>query len=125
MPRILLVSARPETLGSFHDYLSGQPEVTLQLAGTGAEALQQVRSDSPHLVIIDHELSDSSPAKLVTDLLMANAMINTAVVSPMSEEEFHEAYEGLGIMARVPLMPTGKEAQNLLDTLRNILGPNA
>ncbi len=125
MLKILLVSARLETLGSFHDYLSGQPEVSLQMAGTGAEAMQQVRSGSPQLVIIDHQLPDSSPAELVTDLLMTDAMINTAVVSPMSEEEFHESYEGLGIMARVPLMPTEKEARNLLNTLGNILGPNA
>jgi DNA-binding response OmpR family regulator len=124
MLRILLVSARPETLGSFTDYFSRQSGVAFQRVGSGADALDRVRAGSPHLVIIDHELPDSSPFKFVPDLLMADAMINTAVVTPMPEEEFHETFEGLGIMARVPLDPTEKDAESLLNTLRNIVGPD-
>jgi DNA-binding response OmpR family regulator len=125
MLRILLVSARPEALGSFYDYLTGQPEVTLQPAASGAEALQLARAGSPHLVIIDQELPDSSPFKLVPDLLMTDAMINTAVVSSLSEEEFHETFEGLGIMARIAPDPTAEDARKLMATLKDILGPNA
>lgn len=48
---------------------------------------------------------------------MINAMVNTAVVSPLSDEEFHEASEGLGILVRLPLEPGADEACELLRRL--------
>jgi len=55
-------------------------------------------------------------------LLMVNALVNTAVVSPLADEEFHEASEGLGILCRLPLTPGAGEATDLLHQLRKVLG---
>ena len=41
---------------------------------------------------------------------MVNAMVNTAVVSPLSDEEFHEVSEGLGILGRLPNEPGMSDA---------------
>ena len=122
MLRILLVSARQETIHPFAEGLALDPEVRLDQIGSGAEALSAVRSASPHLVIIDSELPDIKPLPLVQDLLMVNAMVNTAVISPVSDEEFHEASEGLGVLARLPLMPLKSDAARLLHQLRKVLG---
>jgi DNA-binding response OmpR family regulator len=122
MLRILLVSARQETMDPFAEGLASDPEVRLEQIGSGAEALSVVRTASPHLVIIDSELPDMGSLSLVPELLMVNAMVNTAVVSPLSDQEFHEASEGLGILARLPLMPGGSDAAELLRKLRQLLG---
>lgn len=123
MLRILLVTTRREGIAQFIDGLSSDPEIRLALAVCCAEVLEIVRTDSsPHLVIIDSELPDMGAMSLVPELLMVNAMINTAVVSPLSDREFHEASEGLGILASLPLMPAKKEAEELLHKLRMILG---
>ena len=74
------------------------------------------------LPIIDIELPDTEPLPLVQELLTVNAMVNTAVVSPLTEEEFHEASEGLGILAHLPLRPGRSDAAELLRKLRQILG---
>ena len=66
---------------------------------SGTEALAAVRAACPHLVVVDSDLPDTDPLGLVKKLLMVNAMINTAVISPLSEEQFHEASEGLGVVA--------------------------
>jgi hypothetical protein len=58
----------------------------------------------------------------VPELLMVNAMVNTAVVSPLSDQEFHEASEGLGVLARLPLMPDKRDAARLLHKLRQLFG---
>ena len=50
---------------------------------------------------------------------MVNAMVNTAVVSPLSDEEFHEASEGLGILGRLPNEPGMNDAGELLRKLQN------
>jgi len=121
MLRILLVTTRREAIGPFIDCLSSDPEVRLDTVASGAEALEAVRKDSPHLAIIDSELPDMVAMSLVPELLMVNAMVHTAVVSPLSDQKFHDASEGLGVLTRLPLMPGKNEAEELLHKLRIIL----
>ena len=83
MLRIVLATARPEAMQAFAAALSSDPEVRLQQVASGAEALEAARTSAPHLVIIDADLPDTAPLDLVQKLLMVNAMVNTAVVSPL------------------------------------------
>ena len=122
MLRILLVSARQEATHPLAEGLASDPEVRLEQVSSGEAALGAVRTDSPHLVIIDSPLPDMEPLHVVQKLLMVNAMVNTAVVSPLSDEEFHKRSEGLGILAHLPLIPGKSHATELLRKLRQILG---
>lgn len=122
MLHILLVSARQEILHPLAEGLAADPEVRLDQVSSGAEALQILRTACPQLAVIDIELPDIEPLPLVQKLLTVNAMINTAVVSPLSEEEFHEVSEGLGVLAHLPLRPGKSDAEELLRRLRQILG---
>ncbi|HQN19339.1 MAG TPA: response regulator [Syntrophobacteraceae bacterium] len=122
MLRILLVSARREAFRSFTQTLSLDPEVRIEVVPSGAEALAAVRIASPQLAVIDSELPDTDAMLLVRDLMMVNAMINTAVVSSLSEEQFHEVSEGLGVLARLPLVPGKRDATELLEKLRKVTG---
>jgi DNA-binding NarL/FixJ family response regulator len=122
MLRIILATARPQAMQAFAAAWSSSPEVHLQHVGSGAEALEAARTAAPHLVIIDADLPDTAPLDLVQKLLMVNAMVNTAVVSPLSDEEFHEASEGLGILGRLSNEPGRGEATDLMGKLRMVLG---
>ena len=122
MARILLATTRPEIMELFSDALTSDPEVHLQHVVSGADALLAVRTASPDLVVIDLDLPDFKPLDLVAQLLMVNAMVNTAVLSPLSEAEFHEASEGLGILGRLPVKPGRGDAVDLLERLRRVLG---
>ena len=107
---------------AFAAALSSNPDVNLHRVISGAEALEAARTTAPHLVIIDADLPDTAPLDLVQKLLMVNAMVNTAVVSPLSDEEFHEASEGLGILGRLADEPGESDAAGLLTKLRTVLG---
>jgi DNA-binding NarL/FixJ family response regulator len=122
MLHIILTTARPQALKAFAAALASDPEVNLQCVISGAEALEAARTATPHLVIIDADLPDTTPLDLVKKLLLVNAMVNTVVVSPLSDEEFHEASEGLGILGRLPNDPGMREAGELLRKLRTVLG---
>jgi DNA-binding response OmpR family regulator len=122
MLRIVFATTRLKTFQAFADALSSDPEVQLKTVASGADALAATPGEIPHLVIVDSSLPDTTPFQLVQKLLLANAMINTAVVSPLSEAEFHEASEGLGILGRLPTEPGGRDAADLLHKLRAILG---
>ena len=55
-------------------------------------------------------------------LLFINAMVNTAVISPLSDSDFHEFSEGLGILKNLPMAPDADDAASLVLKLRQILG---
>jgi DNA-binding response OmpR family regulator len=122
MLRLVLATARLKDFQTFATALSSNPEVQLTHVVSGAEALAAAHTSSPHLVIIDADLPDIAPWELVQKLLTVNAMVNTAVISPLSEAEFHEAGEGLGVLGRLPDEPGESDAADLLHKLKMVLG---
>ncbi|MCK8603631.1 response regulator [Desulfoferrobacter suflitae] len=122
MLHILLATTRLAAEHPFVAALTAAPQVRLTRTASAAEVLKAVRQSAPHLIILDHQLPDGDPLELVAKILTLNAMINSAVVSPLSDEEFHEASEGLGILARLPLDPGKDDAVELVGRLRRILG---
>ena len=118
---IVLATARPEAWRAFAAALSSDPEVQLKQVASGTAALEAGRTLAPHLMVIDY-LPDTESLTLVQKLLTINALVNTAVVSPLADEEFHEASEGLGILGRLPSEPGAIEAAGLLQKLRQVLG---
>jgi DNA-binding response OmpR family regulator len=123
MLHIILVTVRPEIFHSFAEGLSSDPEVRVDQVTSGAEALGIVRTKSPHLVIVDSEVADTGSLGLVREIISANAMVNTAVVSALSDDEFHDSGEGLGILCRLPLEPGNKEGRELLQKLLAVVRP--
>ena len=63
-------------------------------------------------MIVDSGVTDTDPLDLVREIISANAMVNTAVVSALPDQEFHNTGEGLGILCRLPLEPGKKEARD-------------
>ncbi len=121
MLHILLVTVRQEIFHSFAGGLSSDPEVCLDQVTSVAEALSIVRTKCPHLVIVDSGSPGIDWLDVVKEIISADAMVNTAVVSALSDREFHEAAEGFGILCRLPLDPGPGEADGLLKKLRSVL----
>jgi two-component SAPR family response regulator len=71
-------------------------------------------SVAPLAAVIDEILPDMPGLDLVRRLLPINAMINTVMISALPSEAFHDASEGLGIMAQLPPQPTPEDARTIL-----------
>jgi DNA-binding response OmpR family regulator len=125
MLEIILVTSRPAALQAFADALTSARGVHLKKVQSGVETLLEVGAAAPQLVVIDSELPDTAPLGLVQRLLLVNAMINTAVITPLSEAEFHQQSEGLGILTNLPEVPGPHHAGDLLLKLRQVLGPES
>ncbi len=65
---------------------------------------------------------DTESLDLVREIISVNAMVNTAVVSPLSEADFHDKSEGLGVLCRLPPEPGSNDSEALLQKLRGVLG---
>lgn len=122
MLSILLITARLQKHTDFTQALSSDVQVRVDSVSSASEALHVLRMAPPHLAVVDVDLPDAQPMVLVQQMLMVNAMVNTAVVSAMSEDEFHEASEGLGVLCPLPLDPGKGDALALLAKLKSVMG---
>lgn len=118
MHRILIVTPDRKPLSAFAESLEESQEVQVAWAETGQAAITDITRHSPLGVIINEDLLDMPGLDLVRRLLPINAMINTVVISGFSAEAFHEAGEGLGILAQLPTKPSSADARSILARLK-------
>jgi DNA-binding NtrC family response regulator len=121
MPRILLVADQVEPLEELAQTLSAEKEFEVLWAHDSKAALESVTAHSPALVVVDASIGGNSGLDLIQRLIGVDAFIQTAAVSPLSHDEFHEASEGLGIMVQLPPKPNRADALKLLQTLHQYL----
>ena len=76
------------------------------------------------LVIIDGNLPDENARDLVEQVIMQAPMTNCVATSALSPEDFHETFEGFGVLMQLPLKPNAQDAQSLVTHLNKILGMN-
>lgn len=89
---------------------------------TGAAGLGQLRGKPIDLVIVDEQLEDMSGIEFVRRLITVNPLANTAIVGALTEEDFHEATEGMCVLMQLPRQPTEQDAETLLALLAKISG---
>jgi len=121
-PIHILVSPRPVELAPFTDELVRLGGARVIHAPSAAKALELTAAHAPELVVIDENLPDMTALGLAGALLRVNAMVNTALVSTLSAEEFHEASEGLGILMPLAPTPGAEDAAALVRALRAVTG---
>lgn len=122
MLRLLLVTPDRSSLAGFASALEGNNDVELLWSESGGQALAMVADTAVDLVVTDETLGDMTGLEMAEKLLPINPMINCAAVSPLSPEQFHEASEGLGLLAQLPPMPGKEQAETLLQRLKDITG---
>ena len=96
------------------------PEVSIDWAKSSDEALRLASASTPALMIIDARLDAKSGLDLARKVILVNAGINLAVVSELPADEFHNASEGLGILAQLPTNPGRSEAERLLSLIESL-----
>ena len=100
--------------------LRREQEVELVPVSTGNAGLKQLKDKRLDLVIVDEQLDDMSGIEFVKQLVMVNPLANTTIVSSLTDEDFHEATEGLGVLMQLPPHPGKKDAEDLLAILAKI-----
>jgi DNA-binding response OmpR family regulator len=119
MLSIALMAPDAHNLRQLAKHLESIPQVRISWVKNRREAIEIASKATPALMILDAEPpEDKSVFQLVRDLIMVNAGILIAVVSPMGAKEFEAAGEGLGILAQLKPNPGESEAQMLISKLK-------
>ena len=87
---------------------------------TGKGALYAVSEKTFDLLIAAEKLEDMSGMGLIEAVVTRQPMLNCAVVSSLSPDDYHEASEGLGILMQLPAEPGREEAEALINHLKKI-----
>jgi DNA-binding NtrC family response regulator len=116
--KILLITSRPDQLKSFIHALDRDREIVT--VESIQETVKAIEKSTPALVIVDDQVLGVAGLDIVRHLISVNAFIQTAVLSALDQQEFHEQSEGLGILSKLPLVPKEEEAQKLIKQLRQV-----
>jgi two-component SAPR family response regulator len=113
MISIVLVAESTATVQRLEQALASHADVAWRRCHNVAEALAAAGSLRPALMIIDQQVQSRGALEIARQVLAVNAFVNLAIVSPLDGRAFHEASEGLGILAQLPPDPGAKEAERL------------
>jgi len=116
MKRIMIVTQQADNFTKLAKELSAENTFEVIWANS-VEAARSAAFGLMDLIIIDEKLDDRSGLSIAKDMIRVNALAQLALVSELSPEEFHEAAEGLGVLARIPPHPDEAAAQRLLNAL--------
>ena len=119
MIHVLLVSRKKNVFTELETAFSDN-KITTEWTDTAQEALSRLSEKKIDLFITDEQLPDMTGRELIEKVLFKNAMMNCVVLSALTHDDFHEAYEGLGVLMQFPLVPGKEQAQSLLDHLNHL-----
>lgn len=119
--QFLMVTSRKKEWSALAQGLEKGAAVELVWVASGAAALQAIQDKTFDLVLVDETLEDRPGLDLAQDLIKTNPMLNCALASALSAGAFHEASEGLGLLAQLPLDPGEQQAQELIQQITKIM----
>jgi DNA-binding response OmpR family regulator len=120
MVNILLVGRDKSSLAALRSGLL-KSDVQLAHADSGRTGISMISENDFDLVIADENLGDMTGIDFIREVVAKKPMVNSAVISSMSSEDFHETSEGLGILMQLPVRPNKEDAVRLLEHLNKIL----
>ena len=123
MYEIIVVTNNRKVFSSWTQTLADKNRCVIGWDDSVEKARERASGTMPHLMVIDETVDGLSSLEIARQIVLTNPMINLALVSSLSPEDFHEASEGLGIVAQLPRCPGKDDASRLLKTLRSILSP--
>jgi CheY-like chemotaxis protein len=121
MVNILMVSSAAEPMAELARFLEQQPALSFSHSKNGAAGLNEAGRNRFDLVIADETLDDMTGLEFANQLVTTDPMANLALVSSLSADDFHQASEGLGVLAQLPVQPNAADGRKLLDQLTSIL----
>jgi hypothetical protein len=118
---ILIVTRRALDLAHFADALAQGTGLPLRFTDGWANAQSVSKEQAPAFAVLDQGLREGPPLELARKIVQMAPTVNLAVISPLAPEAFHEASEGLGILASVPVQPKEADGKALAEVFQRFL----
>jgi len=118
MLRILLVTNERSRFSSLVQGLKAGFDGSIEWADSVEEARKKAIGTSVDVMILDEKIDGGTNLDIAHRMVLTNPTIHLVLVSPLNHEDFHEASEGLGILAQLPRHCGKEDAEQLLEAIR-------
>jgi CheY-like chemotaxis protein len=119
MIHILLAGRDTPSMSAFKSILDESDTQTTYM-DSGRNALSAISEKEFDLLVADENLDDMTGFELIESVITSQPMLNCAMVSSLSPNDFHTSGEGLGILMKLSVEPDKKEVDQLLGHLKKI-----
>jgi DNA-binding NtrC family response regulator len=120
MISILIISSKKNSLSNFAAGFE-KKDVNIFWTDSGKNAFADIAEKKFDLVISDEIFNDMTGLDFIKKLVKTNPMVNSALISGLSSNDFHEKTEGFGILMQIPVNPDKNHAEKLITNLNGIL----
>ena len=121
MVRILIVSSREQFIDALTSVIGKTENVSIVTAESGSQGLNLIADGKVQLVIADENLTDMTGLAFIEKMIAVNPLINCAAATSLSHADFHEASEGMGVLAGLPLEPEEEHVKALMKSYQAIM----
>lgn len=118
--RIALADAEPARLKSFTDALLQKEGCIITFVSSADKLLSLLAQKGCDVVIIGDRLDGTTPMALIMEVTKKFPLINTAMISNLPHDAFHDSTEGLGVFMQLPTIPDGATAVEFFEKLGRI-----
>ncbi len=115
----LLASADRQPLSMFEAALQKKGIDTSWVDSCDA-VLSRIANTTVDVVVVDTVLSDGDGLACLRRIVSTSPFMNTAAISDLDDEVFHEETEGLGVLMKLPSNPQPADADRFLDHLNRV-----
>ncbi len=119
MTHVLLVSREKNIFKELETAFT-DIKITFDWTDSAQKTLSKLSKEKFDLFITEEQLPDMTGRDLIEKVLFKNAMMDSVVLSALSHKDFHETYEGLGVLMQFPVVPGKEQARDLLDHINRI-----
>jgi DNA-binding NtrC family response regulator len=116
----ILLASKDKSIFQELEALFSDKKISCDWTDSAQNTISALTNKKYDLLIISEDLPDMSGRQLIEEALFKNAMMNSVVLSKLPHKDFHDAYEGMGVLMQIPLNPEKKDAQNILDHINKI-----
>ncbi len=117
----LLIGSRNQA--GFTNFVNGFEKEAMRIvrAESCQDILLLLEQEQLDLVIVDEKLSDMGGQSCIKKIVAQWPMVNSAVVSSLSDKAFHQAFEGMGVLMQLPKNPDKEAAIRLIKHVKDIM----
>ncbi len=116
---ILLVSREDSSLANMAAALT-EIDCNIARLSSARQVWAHLENNRVDVAVVSEELEDCPGLQFVKELITRKPFAQCALVSPLPENEFHDATEGYGVFMQLPQRPSAQYARDMIDRLDKI-----
>jgi len=117
---IILLSKEESSLAEVASVFTAQSGFDVTWFASAEQVWTFMQSTKIDVAVVSDLLQDCTGLQFIKKLVTKNPFVNCALMSPLSDDEFHEETEGYGIFMQLPVNPTTQSANDMIEHLGKI-----